>query len=58
MHTVKSDKVLKWKNCGTYHITECGQYYAYREGAFMAGGARDVWEGHQLSRRVPNPRKR
>jgi hypothetical protein len=46
MHTTISNKVLKWKNCGTYHATECGQYYAYREGHLWRAGrvmfARDI----------------
>jgi hypothetical protein len=50
MHTVKSDKVLKWKNCGTYHTTECGQYYAYREGHLWQAGR--VMFGRDINYRV------
>lgn len=38
MHTMKSDKVLKWENRGSYHATECGEYYAYREGHLWQAG--------------------
>jgi hypothetical protein len=37
-HTIVSNKVLKWKDCGTYKETECGLYYAYKEkGLWNAG---------------------
>ena len=53
MHTVKSDKVLKWKDCGTYKETECGQYYAYKEGGLWQAGS--VRFGRDIDFRVSFP---
>jgi hypothetical protein len=52
-HTEISNKVLKWKDCGTYKQTVCGQYYAYKESGLWQGGR--VMFGRDIDYRVSFP---
>ena len=56
MHSEKSSKVLQWREpvaAGNYTATECGQYYAYREGHLWNGGR--IMFGREINFRVEFP---
>jgi hypothetical protein len=56
MHTEISNKILQWRKpvaAGNYTATECGQYYAYREGHLWNAGR--VMFNREINFRVEFP---